>query len=141
MDKGGGAVLNLYLRREEACGKCGSGNEIMNLFCIEGLWTLIKPIQAEMELVRSGYKVRGTYCNSELKGIIEGTITEEGEDCFLTGKWGDQLGSGDFIIAFRASSTSKGPSECVFYGKWRHSGNQDWNGVFEGKRDERMSHV
>jgi hypothetical protein len=109
----------------------------MNLSDIEGAWILIKPIQAEMQLARSGNAVSGTYHNSVVEGTIEGTLTTEGEANILTGKWRDQLGAGDFRVAFTTPPESEGrPNRirCVFYGKWKHSKSRDWNGVFEGEK-------
>jgi hypothetical protein len=111
----------------------------MNLSDIEGVWILIKPIQAEMQLARSGNAVSGTYHNSVVEGTIEGTLTLDGEDSVLTGKWRDQLGAGDFRVAFAASQDLEdglNPAKCVFYGKWKHSTSRDWNGVFEGEKKE-----
>ena len=109
----------------------------MNLNDIEGVWILKKPIQAEMQLARSGNAVSGTYHNSVVEGTIEGTLTTEGEANILTGKWRDQLGAGDFRVTFADECAPESRSslmECVFYGKWKHSKDRDWDGVFEGKR-------
>jgi len=42
----------------------------MNLLDIEGVWNLLEPIQADMDLVQLGDAVRWTYKNSEVKGTI-----------------------------------------------------------------------
>ena len=120
----------------------------MNLNDIEGFWILKKPIQAEMQLARSGNAVSGTYRNFRVEGTIEGTLTTENgaettenEADILTGIWRDQLGEGDFRVAFAASHDLEGglnPAKCVFYGKWKHSKSRDWDGVFEGEK--RASH-
>jgi hypothetical protein len=104
---------------------------------IEGAWILYKPIQAEMELIQSGNIVRGTYHNHEVRGIIEGILTTEGEENILTGKWGDQLGTGDFRVKIGTSCAPEDRSRLarmVFHGNWRHSKSQKWDGVFEGER-------
>ena len=116
----------------------------MNLNDIEGFWILKKPIQAEMQLARSGDAVSGTYHNSVVEGIIEGTLTTENgaetteNDAYiLTGIWRDQLGEGDFRVAFADARGSDGLPNlvgCVFSGKWKHSRNMDWDGVFEGEK-------
>lgn len=127
----------------------------MNLNDLEGVWILKKPIQAEMQLARSGNAVSGTYRNFRVEGTIEGILTKENEaettengaettenDAdILTGKWRDQLGEGDFRVAFAASHDLEdglNPAKCVFYGKWKHSKSRNWDGVFEGEK--RASH-
>ncbi|MHC1686117.1 MAG: hypothetical protein AB9879_00090 [Methanothrix sp.] len=134
----------------------------MNLNDLEGVWILKKPIQAEMQLARSGNAVSGTYRNFRVEGTIDGTLTTENgaetteneaetteneaettenEADILTGIWRDQLGEGDFRVAFAASHDLEdglNPAKCVFYGKWKHSTSRDWDGVFEGEK--RASH-
>ena len=99
---------------------------------IEGVWLILKPIQADMKLEQSGNIVRGTYHNLEVKGTIEGTLTMDGEEStlILTGKWADQLGSGDFRVAIGKAIY---PDRLSFYGNWKHSNSQSWDGLFEGE--------
>ncbi len=109
----------------------------MNLPNIEGVWIILKPIQADMELVQSGDTVSGKYHNTEVKGTIKGTLTIEGEDKFLTGKWADQFGSGDFKVAIgiiTCSEESAKAGRMSFCGNWRHSNSQGWDGLFEGEK-------
>ena len=118
----------------------------MNLNDLEGVWILKKPIQAEMQLARSGNAVSGTYRNFRVEGTIDGTLTTENgaettenEADILTGIWRDQLGEGDFRVAFAASHDLEdglNPAKCVFYGKWKHSTSRDWDGVFEGEKGQ-----
>lgn len=105
----------------------------MKLPNIGGVWLILKPIQADMKLEQSGNIVRGIYHNSEVKGIIEGTLEADGEDntLILTGKWADQLGSGEFRVTIGKATCS---DKTFFGGNWKHSGSRDWDGSFEGER-------
>ena len=101
----------------EAIPKKPHYGHALNSLNIEGVWNLLQPIRTDMELVQLGNAVRGTYQNSEVKGTIEGTLTKDGEDNILTGKWADQLGAGDFrvTIGYLTSPTEVAMSEeCVF---------------------------
>ena len=107
----------------------------LNSLNIEGVWNLLQPIRTDMELVQLGNAVSGTYQNSEVKGTIEGTLTIGGEDIILTGKWADQLGAGDFrvIIGQVTPSTEVATvGRMHFYGNWKHSKSEVWDGIFEG---------
>jgi hypothetical protein len=107
----------------------------MNLLNIEGAWNLLHPIRTDMELVQLGNEVRGTYQNSEVKGTIEGALTRKGENNILTGKWADQLGAGDFevTVGYLTPPTVVAKSgRMCFYGNWKHSKSEVWDGIFEG---------
>jgi hypothetical protein len=109
----------------------------MSLLDIEGVWNLLQPIQTDMKLVQLGNAVSGKYQNSEVKGTIEGTLTIDGKDIILTGKWADQLGAGDFRVTIGQITP---PTEVAtvgrmrFYGNWKHSKSEVWDGIFEGVR-------
>lgn len=105
----------------------------MKLPNIEGAWIILQPLRANMELKQSGDAVRGMYHNPEVRGTVEGTLTWEGEDdnLILTGKWADQLGSGEFRVAIGEATC---PARMSFRGNWNHSGSQGWDGSFEGEK-------
>jgi hypothetical protein len=123
----------MFLKRQSPMSKHYGSD--MNLLDIEGVWNLLEPIQADMDLVQLGDAVRGTYKNSEVKGTIEGTLIGGEEGSILAGKWSDQLGEGSFRVIF-GMVTSPGEISRVgkmfFYGNWKHSKSEDWNGIFEG---------
>jgi hypothetical protein len=107
----------------------------MDIPNIEGIWNLLRPIQTDMELVQFGNAVSGTYQNSEVRGTIEATLTIDGEDFILTGKWSDQLGAGDFRVTVGQVIQPKEVAKVErmrFYGNWKHSKSEAWDGIFEG---------
>ena len=107
----------------------------MKLPDIGGVWIISKPIQADMKLEQSGNIVKGTYYNSEIKGTIEGTLAadEENSSLILTGKWADQLGSGDFKVTIGIGKAAPTDKMC-FHGNWKHSNSLSWDGLFEGEK-------
>jgi hypothetical protein len=108
----------------------------MNLLNIEGLWLILKLLQADLELMQLGSKVSGKYHNAEVNGTIDGTLLMESEGVIITGKWADQLGAGDFRIAVGNVGIDWGSAaeRMLFHGNWRHSASQHWDGIFEGEK-------
>lgn len=119
-------------------GKKGNSSSLPDL---QGAWTILQPIAAELDLMQSGHLVEGKYCSTENKGAIKGTIigtikgalSVDGDDIIFTGRWADQLGSGDFkvFICMVDNHHEKDASaKASFQGKWKHSRSLDWDGKF-----------
>jgi hypothetical protein len=127
-------------------GKTGNSSSLPDL---QGSWTILQPIEAELHLVQYGHLVEGTYCCAEnsgaaegtikgtlkstIKGTIKGALSMQGDDIIFTGRWADQLGSGDFKVFVGIVDNHREKDESVkacFQGKWKHSHSQGWDGEF-----------
>jgi hypothetical protein len=103
---------------------------------LQGAWTILQPIQADLQLVQSGHLVSGPYRNAKIKGTIEGTLFVE-EDIIFIGKWADQLGRGDFRVFVRSIDHHQEKTvvkRTLFQGNWRHSQSRIWDGEFLGEK-------
>lgn len=112
---------------------------------LQGAWTILQPIAADLHLLQSGNLVEGSYCSAEnrgaakstikstIKGTIKGAISVYGDDIIFTGRWADQLGKGDFkvFIGIVDNHLEKDASaKACFQGRWKHSQSQGWDGEF-----------
>jgi hypothetical protein len=127
-------------------GKTGNSSSLPDL---QGSWTILQPIAAQLHLVQSGNLVEGTYFSAEnsgaakstikgtikatINGTIKGALSVQGDDIVFTGRWADQLGSGDFKLFVGIVDNHREKYESVkarFQGRWKHSYSQGWDGDF-----------
>ncbi|HPS91862.1 MAG TPA: hypothetical protein PKV33_06870 [Methanothrix sp.] len=123
----------------------GKTGNISSLPDLQGAWTISQPIAADLHLVQSGNLVEGTYCSTENKGTIKGTIkaaikgtitgalSVQGDEIIFTGRWADQLGSGDFKVFIAIVDNHRKRDALIkasFQGRWKHSRSRDWDGEF-----------
>lgn len=123
-----------YVMTSTLQGRTGNCSSLPDL---QGVWIILQPIQADLELVQSGRLVSGTYRNARIKGTIEGALTEESDDIVFIGKWADQLGGGDFRV-FICNADNQNEKSAInrtlFLGNWKHSKNRIWDGEFLGEK-------